>query len=264
MSFRETSQVARARIGACLDALREYWPCRYAQWVEEDPRTRDFSVVASRSPEGAQSYEVAHRTGVIGQVFRRRRPIWLPDARTHPLYDLYDPEVRWELTVPCWRGLDLIGVLNLEGDASVELSAGEQGSRSWVSLVELIEEEMSCEVRSEELRAGESWFVTSTRATVPCQDGRSGVMAALDLGRFLAQAGRCGVVVGSLPVPARRGMPTLAEARREDVPRGGCFRGFERGLDLLPTGFSSGEEEVGWKDWWPLVDGRYDFVLIEG
>src|SRR6266487_4290682 len=91
-------------LGACLEHIEAVLSYRYAQWLVEDPLTWDYRVVAARIPAGGEGYSIAHRTGVIGQVFRTGRAIVVPDTRSHPLYDPFDTRIDWEVAIPVWRG----------------------------------------------------------------------------------------------------------------------------------------------------------------
>src|ERR1700729_2007458 len=90
-----------------LDEIQEAFASTYCQWIIEDPDTRDYRVMTSLRPGGQNGFDVAHRTGVIGQVFRLKKPIIVPDTKNHPLYDAFDQSVAWELCFPVFAGKHL-------------------------------------------------------------------------------------------------------------------------------------------------------------
>jgi hypothetical protein len=244
------------RCDEALDGLRKILPFAYAQWVVESPLTRDYDVVASRCPAGTESYDVAHRPGVIGQVFRRGRAIFLPRARAHPLYDLYDPRVEWELALPLREGDNLAAVLNLEGGGRLELDL-----LLWERLGQSLLARTGLALPAAPPEPGEAWMVHTTRVEIYDEAAPSAAEAALRLGRAAARAGLSLLVAGELGLPDSATYPSVASALAAGLPLGGCFRGGTPRLDFLETGALTaprGED----LPWWPLADGRYDFVLL--
>lgn len=250
--------VRTERIEEALDGLREVLPLAYAQWVVESPLTWDYTVVASRAPAGAACYDVAHRPGVIGQVFRRNRPIFLPRAGAHPLYDLYDPAVEWELAVPLRQEEDLAAVLNLEGGGNLNLDRP-----LWEHLGQLLLARTGLALPAALPEPGEAWMVQTTRVGVSDEAAPWAAEAALRLGRAAAGGGLSLLVAGGLGLPVSATYPSVDAAQAAGLPLGGCFRGGGPGLDLLETGALTGARRED-LPWWPLADGRYDFVLLAG
>lgn len=238
-----------------FDRLSEALPFSYAQWVVESPPVWDYQVMVSRSPTGANCYDIAHRPGVIGQVFRRERPIFIPDARTHPLYDVYDSLVKWELALPLIDNGALVGVLNLEGGGNLEL-----GGTLWQQLRNSLFSEVGLQLSEAAPKPGEAWMVKTTCVGIPGTT-EPAADTALRLGRAAAEGGLSVLVAGDLNLPASSVYPTVEEALAADVPLGGCFRGGGRRLDLLQVGVP-GALSAEVTSWWSLADGRYDFVLL--
>jgi hypothetical protein len=255
LDLSHESTVSNECLEAILGQLSEVLPLTYAQWVIESPAVWDYRVMVSRSPAGADCYDIAHRSGVIGQVFRRERPIFIPDARTHPLYDVYDPLVEWELALPLRDKGALVSVLNLEGGGNLEISGV-----LWQQLRKILFSETGLQLSEGVPKPGEAWMVKTTcvrisGTTEPAAD------AALRLGRAAAGGGLSVLIAGALNLPASSIYPTIEEALATDVSLGGCFRGGGRRLDLLQVGVS-GALRAEETPWWSLADGRYDFVLL--
>ena len=68
-----------------------------------------------------EGYDTAHRTGIIGQVFRTGRTLFAPDVAHHPLYDPFDPAITWELCFPVCAEGRLVAVVNLEGAGTLDI-----------------------------------------------------------------------------------------------------------------------------------------------
>jgi len=239
-----------------LDLLSSLLPYSYAQWVTESSSTWDYTVVASRFPSGGDCYEIAHRPGVIGQVFRRERSIFIANAQTHPLYDVFDPSVKWELAVPLLEDGCLAAVLNLEGNGYVELN-----DARWRSLGDVIYEKTGLQLPDAAPPADEAWMVKTTRVKIAETTELSAVAAALQLGRAVASGGMHVLVAGALDLPKSITYPAVEEALTNGFPLGGCFRGGGLRLDLLQIE-ASGVAHLADSPWWSLADGRYDFVLV--
>jgi hypothetical protein len=240
------SSQRQRRLEMALDRVRELLPYDYAQWVVESPHSGDYVVVTARSPLGSECYEIAHRPGVIGQVFRRQQPIFLPEGTAHPLYDSYDPAMTWELAAPLFSKSGLAIVLNLEGQGRPVLDEA-----AWRRLGALLSSEAGWSPRGPVPTPGEARMLKTTEAKVPLE-------AALALAQDAANGGQYVLVAGPLNLPASPIYPTLEEALRRRQPIGGCVRGGPQRLDLLVTE-SAIESSV---PWWPVVEGRYDLVLL--
>lgn len=238
-----------------LDQVRRIIDYDYAQWVLEEPQSWDYKVAASRFPPGQSCYEVAHRPGVIGQVFRKRRSIFLQDAPFHPLYDPYDGSIEWELALPFFDAEELAGVLNLEGGGDFELS-----EILWQKLREILSAETGWYLQEAIPIPNEAWMNRTARVDIRGKDELSATEAALNLGRAAAAGGACVIVVGALGLPASSVYPTVLEAFAAGNPLSGCVRGGDRRLDLLPV---EAEEKTIFEstDWWNVIDGRYDFAI---
>jgi hypothetical protein len=242
-------------IRACLYDMEAKFHYRYAQWLIEDPVTRDYRVIAECIPADATGYAIAHRTGVIGQVFRTGHAIAVPDTRSHPLYDPFDTDVDWELAMPVWRGESQVAVLNIEGSGAFEL-----GASQWQALCEIVSS-MEWRIPGQLPNSLALGLVKTRRATF----GTSGrVGDVLKTGARLAQRGKTVLVIGDVSdaVPANSLTACDAEARR--APLAECVRGVRTRMDVLPLG-SRGRgmrafERLGG---WMLVEGRYEFVLVK-
>src|SRR5688572_13480429 len=128
-----------AKYWRCLTLLQAVVPHQYGQWVTEDADNHDYRVVESIIPEGTEGYDVAHRTGIIGQVFRIEKLIWAPDVNSHPLYDPFDDAIDWELTFPVFLDGNLQAIVNLEGGGSIEF-----GANTWERVCRVVEETTQC------------------------------------------------------------------------------------------------------------------------
>jgi hypothetical protein len=237
--------IERGRIEAVFDAVSDVLPFRYAQWLVEDPQTRDYRVAAARFPEGASCYDVAHRTGVIGQVFRLRRPLLVEAARAHPLYDPYDPAVEWELTIPLFLGVNLQAVLNLEGEGRPVLSP-----ERWEALRARVAAEAHREIPPKLPRAGDEWKLETEWFEVRQLPGRAGRVSSL--AGAAARSGAWTLWVGS-PSSDRCRVAPLAER----------IRGYSERLDVLvPPETPPGAQEL--EELQKLVEGRYQLVIVAG
>ncbi len=240
---------------AMFDMLGAALAFDYVQWIEESQDTWDYKIMASRCPVGRESYDIAHRTGVIGQVFRRERPIFIPSARAHPIYDVYDPIVKWELAIPLLDGLSVAGVLNFEGSGDLELEPF-----LWRSLGTIASLKIGLQFPEAMPEPGEAWVVNTSRVVVS-ESGQPASDAALRLGRAAASGGVSVLVAGVLDLPSSPTYPTVESALRKKLPIGGCFRGGGHRLDLLVVGDRKGKR-TDESAWWGLAEGRYDYVLL--
>lgn len=240
----------------CLDGLRSAIPYQYAQWVVEDTDDHDYHVVAAVLPEGEPGYDVAHRTGVIGQVFRVGDGIVVPDARNHPLYDPFDTSVDWELCFPVFAGEEMKAVLNFEG-------TGTFGTVDWEHVSRAVREVTSYLPPPSAPLADSPYLVETRRIEVRTSGDRAGQSEVVELARAVARGGESTLLVGHYPELLRGRGPTAAEAGKEGLGISYCYFGVEPRLDLLATGpvnrdFMS-ENQMGW---WDNCKGRYAFVLL--
>lgn len=256
----EVNEVTRHSITdlyqSCLSKLTEIIPSRYAQWLIEDPETHDYRVVAAILPDGESGYDVAHRTGVIGQVFRTAKSIVVPDTRNHPLYDPFDDAIDWELCFPAFAEGNLTAVVNLEG--SGELCIGEE---SWDRVCRVVEEAVQYRAPASSPETDLSFFIKSRKIVIRAErdDGASDIV---DMARATARGGETTLLVGDYPeILGGRG-PTIAEASQNGLGVSYCFFGAERRLDLLATGPDALAVLTSHKDWWDYCRGRYAFVVL--
>jgi len=233
-------ELERTRIEALFETLANVLPFRHAQWLVEDPQTRDYRVAVARFPEGASCYDVAHRTGVIGQVFRLRRPLLVEAARAHPLYDPYDPAVDWELTVPLFLGAEMTAVLNLEGGGQPDLT-----QERWKALRAQVTATTGRKTPPQRPKVGDNWrFDTEW---LESRELKGGPKKALSHARTVAQKKVWTLVTVKRTTEKR----SLAE----------CIRGDSAFLDLFQPKRSSpsaGEHE----ELKELVEGRYQMVIL--
>src|SRR6185436_7821856 len=160
------SLAALENLEIALSRVAGFFPLRYAQWVVQSPETWDYLVVASRFPLDGSCYDIAHRPGVIGQVFRRERPIFLAAAQEHALYDPFDPSVEWELAVPLFDGERVAAVLNMEGTNSLSLDSG-----LWRNFADLLLSTTGWLLPEAAPRDGEVWMVRSEHLRILSKGG---------------------------------------------------------------------------------------------
>lgn len=227
------------KLQRALGHLETLLPYTYAQFLAEDDE-RDYRVIAARIPGGGTGYAVAHRTGVIGQVFRGRRAIVVADTRNHPLYDSYDATVDWELAIPLFRDGALAGVLNVEGCGAMALPL-----ETWNRLSRVVAEATNCAIPASPPDARAEVVVPTKRLS--CANDRE----LMETARRLANEGRSVLVIG---------VPSASD----DIETGGMplaerVHGVDAGIDAVALEYAAFQRLGGWK----LVDGRYDFVITK-
>jgi hypothetical protein len=235
----------------CLAEMKAAVPCRYLQWLAEDPGTHDYTVKASVLPEGEAGYDVAHRTGIIGQVFRTEQPILARNVKVHPLYDSFDGAIDWELCFPLFNGNALAGVINLEGSGTLE-----RERTVWRIVGDVIRNSLPYQLPDGPLRPDTACLLETQRLSISQPD-------IVQTAKAIARGGEQTLLVGNFPDLLRDRSPTMAEARRKGLGVSYCVFGVESRLDLLATGspdYSSFSEQ-GSAEWWPTCAGRYAFVL---
>ena len=240
-----------------LSSLKSLCAAEYAQWIIEDPSDCEYRVVASLLPHGADGYETAHRTGIIGQVFRTEESILAMDVRNYPLYDTFDNSIDWELCFPVFDDGAVAGVVNLEGSGELTISRD-----SWAIIVRSVEQTtgyrapaslaMSDSVRLFETR---EFFISA----VPGKNAE----ALIELAQATARSGKHTLIVGDYPHLVRDRGPTIAEAVQRGLGISYCFFAVEKRLDLLATGQSPNDVLQAYPLWRNLCDGRYEFVLAQ-
>lgn len=241
---------------ACLDRLRSLIPYRYAQWIVEEPGNHDYRVVASIIPEGEQGYDIAHRTGVIGQVFRTSKTIIVPDALNHHLYDPFDHTIGWELCFPVFKGAALMAVVNFEGTGVADVG-------DWARVRKIVEE-MTTFLPPTTAPAAEDSCLVETRL-IEVGAGREGVRESdvIELARAVARGGESTLLVGHYPELLRGRGPTTDEASKQGLGVSYCYFGVEPRLDLLAATSVTREfildNHMGW---WDNCRGRYAFVVL--
>jgi hypothetical protein len=242
-------------VRACLEHLEITLRYRYAQWLVEDPLTWDYRVVAERIPAGAGGYAVAHRTGVIGQAFRTGRAIAVPDTRSHPLYDPFDADVDWELTIPVIQDGNLVAVLNLEGSGALALPASQ-----WRTVREIVSATgWSVEDAPPDPMA--SGLLKTRRRTISTTSEANRVF---NVGKRLAHRGKATLLIGVFPEIARSNSPTACDAEARGMPLAECVRGVGPRLDILQLGLAAdGMRAFERLGGWALVEGRYEFALVK-
>lgn len=213
-------------------------------------------MIAAVVPEGAESYSTAHRTGIIGQVFRTEESIAATDVHHHPLYDTFDDFIDWELCFPLFRNGVLESVINLEGSGEFRLD-----HEFWTDVCKVVEQMSGCRPVVSIPKNGGRFLKTHQFVIKAVADEDQ--HALIELAQVIAGSSKSTLLVGDYPHLLRDRGPSLAEA----VPRGlgisYCFFGVARGLDLLATGPNPTEVLRANPNWWDLCDGRYDFVLVQ-
>jgi hypothetical protein len=247
--------VTAAALEAALDAVGEILPCRTAQGLVEASPDLDYVVAAWRGPRGGENFQVAHRTGVIGQVFRRWRPVFLPDAQRHPLYDPFDPEVRWELALPLVHRGRLAAVLNFEGSESLELAGA-----VWAQLASAVLAATGRRLPAAPPPPGEGWLAATHYLRVSRTRKSQAAASALRLARAAADGGAWVLFVGTVELPASPMYPAIEEAAAAGLSIGACVRGMCPRLDALPLSLADRGKAPS-AAWRRMACGRYDFAL---
>jgi hypothetical protein len=237
--------------------LQAVIPYRYGQWLVEDPANHDYRVVTSIIPDDAEGYDLAHRTGVIGQVFRMEKSIIVPDVRNHPLYDPFDETIDWELCFPVFADGRMQAVINLEGAGAVEMRG-----EDWERIRQVVEEMTTCRPSSSAPLADSHCLIETKRIVIRANhDGQQSDI--VEMAKAIASAGESTLLVGHYPELLGGRRPNMAEASQQGLGVSYCYFGVERNLDLLATGPMT--QEIILKnipDWWSNCKGRYAFVLL--
>ncbi|MBV9157815.1 MAG: GAF domain-containing protein [Acidobacteriaceae bacterium] len=242
----------------CLHELTTALPFRYCQWLIENPDYFGYEVIASVLPDGETGYAVAHRTGVIGQVFRQKQPIFLADARKHTLYDVYDHTILWELCLPVFAGAELCGVINFEGTKRVDVN-----EQLWSTIDTIVYKNTNyCLPRNVPI-PNAAHFVDTIQLAVPA-NGRQNQRASMTaVGHALAAGGASTLLVGRFPELLAGRSPDMAQAAEQKLGPSYCCFGVAANLDLLATGSFTEQDildnQMNWRD---ISNGRYSFVLV--
>lgn len=242
----------------CLAQLQVIVPYHYAQWIIESPNNHDYRVVTSVIPEGAEGYDTAHRTGVIGQVFRTEKSIVVTDGQNHPLYDPFDDAINWELCFPVFADENLQAIINLEGAGELCID-----KKTWARIRRVVEEATQCRAPSLSPQADGQFFTKTRRIVIRAgreYDPRSDIV---EMARAIARGGESTLLVGDYPDLLHGRGPNMAEASRQGLGVSYCYFGVERRLDLLATGQNAQQILEEHSDWWNNCNGRYEFVLLK-
>ena len=242
----------------CIYSLQAITPFRYAQWVVEDSRTHDYLVTASVSPKGVSGYDVAHRTGVIGQVFRLGKPLFVANVRNHPFYDPFDNEMDWELTFPVVEKGNLRGVINLEGSGTLELR-----EETWLEIYRVVKQITHYEAPLSLSEIDHNGLIKTRRIVFAKNNDNDERASIVEIARAVARGGLTTLLIGDHPDLLAGRKPTLLEANAQGLGVSYCYFGVDWRLDLLATG---PEDEVTRcrhdNGWWETSSGRYDVVLL--
>ncbi|MGB9179541.1 MAG: GAF domain-containing protein [Pyrinomonadaceae bacterium] len=241
----------------CLAMLQAIIPYQYGQWLIEDTDNHDYRVIASIIPDNEEGYEIAHRTGVIGQVFRMEKSILVPDARNHPLYDPFDQTIDWELCFPVFADDRMKAVINLEGAGAIEMRG-----EDWERIYQVVEETTKCRPPSSAPQAN-SYCLIETRRIVIRANHAGQRSDIVEMGKAISRAGESTLLVGHYPELLGGRRPNMAEASQQGLGVSYCYFGVERKLDLLATGLMIPKINLkNVTDWWSNSKGRYAFVLL--
>lgn len=243
---------------SCLALLQAVVPYRYAQYVVEDTVDHDYRVIASVVPEGEEGYATAHRTGIIGQVFRLEQAILAPDVANHPLYDPFDSAIQWEMCFPLFQDGRMTAALNLEGAGALKV-----GREAWDRIRNAVHESTGCIVPPAPLSAGRNCLVRTRRIVIRPEDSNWGRADVLGLATTLAQSGESTLLVGPYPDLLRRRAPNVEQAQIEGLGVSYCYVGVEPKLDLLDTGGLTPDPCADVIGWWRTSNGRYGFVVVD-
>jgi hypothetical protein len=240
----------------CLAKLQTIVPYQYAQWLIEDPDTHDYRVISSVIPDGAEGYTTAHRTGVIGQVFRLEESILVPDVRDHPLYDPFDTDINWELCFPVFVGGKMTAVVNLEGAGALAV-----GAEAWDRVCQIVEETTQGRPPSPPPPADNPSLIDTHRIVVRTDQVDRERLAIIEMARAIARGGETTLLVGHYPDLLQGRRPTIAEASQKGLGVSYCYFGVEQRLDLLATGPNTRQVLLQHQEWWTNCNGRYAFIL---
>ena len=254
----ETLQPQIQNCETCLALLKRVTPYRYAQWVIEDPSNYDYRVHASVVPDGEEGYDTAHRTGIIGQVFRLEQAILAPDVAKHPLYDPFDSSIQWELCFPLFRAGRMIAAINLEGAGALEVCQG-----GWDRIGNVVRETTGCMVPPAPPAAERDCLVHTRRIVIRPGDSNCGRTDVVSLATTLARSGESTLLVGPFPEFLRKRAPNMDEARMQGLSVSYCYVGVEPKLDLLDTGGVTPDPRADVIGWWRTSNGRYGFVVVD-
>lgn len=244
-------------IQRCLTDLQTALPHRYSQWLVEEPESHNYRVVASVIPEGESGYAEAHRTGIIGQVFRTEEAILADQVREHPLYDPFDNEIDWELCFPLFDDGEMAAVINLEGTGVLGMTA-----ELWDRVCEAVQGITRCRPPSVAPQADSPRLLATRRIVIHAgsEGDQSSDIAAV--ARAIARGGETTLLVGNYPDLLSGRGPTMTEAMQQGLGVSYCFFGVERRLDILATGSMTHRDILENRmDWWNIARGRYAFVL---
>jgi len=242
----------------CLANVQALIPCRYAQYVVEDPDDHEYRVIASVVPTGEEGYATAHRTGIIGQVFRLEQAITAPDVGKHPLYDPFDASIQWELCFPLFRAGRMVAAINLEGASALEVCQG-----GWDRIGNAVHETTGCMVSPAPPAAGRDCLVHTRRIAIRPGDSNCGRADVVGLARTLARDGESTLLVGPFPEFLRKRAPNMEEAQMQGLAVSYCYVGVEPRLDLLDTGGLMPDPCADVMGWWRTSNGRYEFVVVD-
>ncbi len=238
----------------CLILLKSIVHFRYGQWLIEDTESRDYRAIASVLTGGQLGYGIAHRTGVIGQVFRMAIPILVADANNHPLYDPFDNTIDWELCFPVFMDGQTKAVINLEGSGSLEI-----GDEVWRRICNVVQQTTRHLPPITLPRSDTSCFVKTRRIVIrgaTCDE-------ASEVARAIARGGESTLLVGNHPDLLGGRTPTMPDALQQGLSVSYCYFGVETRLDLLATGSLTSIDLLGNQmDWWGTSRGRYAYVLV--
>jgi hypothetical protein len=243
---------------SCLTRAQALIRFRYAQYVIEDPTNHDYAVIAAVVPDGEQGYTTAHRTGIVGQVFRLEQAILAPDVSKHPLYDPFDSSIQWELCFPLFRAGRMVAAINLEGAGAFEVR-----QEGWDRIGNAVHETTGCMVSPAPPAAGRDCLVHTRRITIRPGDDTCGRADVVSLARALARGGESTLLVGPFPEFLRKRAPNMEEARMQGLGVSYCYVGVEPKLDLLDTGGLMPDPCADLMGWWRTSNGRYGFVVVD-
>jgi hypothetical protein len=242
----------------CFKQLHLLVPYVYAQWLVEDEITHDYRVVASVNPPGSLSYDTAHRTGIIGQVFRLQKPLFVPDVRAHALYDPFDDSIDWELCFPVFHDGRMSAVVNLEGNGFLHLSA-----ELWVDVCKVVESTIGLKPPTVLPEEDSSCLIETQPILIRTPNNSSESLDIVKMAKAVARGGQTVLLVGHYPDLLGGRSPTMAQAITQGLSASYCFFGVEQRLDLLATGPMIEEMLESGLEWWSNCRGRYALVLLQ-